>query len=147
MTNLRKENRELLQLLRTVRDDLNNRARNVAEMYEGNTPLVELGDGIWRRLNDTLDACEPDIPGIPQEPGKLPAHHKQWFDQLKSAGSKGDIALMSCLDSKTFEPRSVLALVGHEDGNFVLTPVGHFCPEENPYEAYLPPRTEEDIAQ
>ena len=146
MPNLRKRNRDLEAVLRAVRDDLLMRAQMNAHMNNGEV-IVDVGNGVWYRLNNTLDESEPEIPGIPQEPGKLPDHHKQWFDQLKRAGSDGNLALMSCLDAKTFEPRSVLALVSHVDGDFVMTPIGHLCPEDNPYEAYLPPRSEEDISR
>ena len=146
MPNLRKRIRDLEEVMKAIRDDLNLRAK--AWEYDNPSDFqVGVGEAVWRRFNDTLDQAEPEIPGIPQEPGKLPDHHKQWFDQLKRAGSDGNLALMSCLDAKTFEPRSVLALVSHVDGDFVMTPIGHLCPEDNPYEAYLPPRSEEDISR
>ena len=142
MPNLRKQNRELLQLLGSIHADLLMRAQMNAHKNDGEV-VVEIGNGVWFRLCETLN--QPKEPeGIPQEPGKLPKHHIQWFEQLKKACGAGHLALMSCLDAKTMEPRSVLTLVGHDDGQFVMTPVGHLCPEDNPYEAYLPPRTEQE---
>lgn len=146
MPNLRKRIRDLEEVMRAVRDDLNLRAK--AWEYENPGDFqVAVGESIWRRFNETLDQTEPEIAGIPSEKMTIPDHHKQWFEQLKKAGANGDLALMACLDAKTFEPRTVLALVGHDNGDYVLTPVGHLCPEDNPYEAYLPPRTEEDISR
>lgn len=144
MPNLRKQNRELMQLLGSIHADLLMRAQ-INSHRPGNDGeiVVELGNGVWSRLCDTMNQ-KAEVEGIPQEPGKLPAHHKQWFEQLKKAAGSGDLALMSCLDAKTMEPRSVLTLVGFDDGMYVMTPVGHLCPEDNPFEAYMPPRTEEE---
>ena len=76
------------------------------------------------------------------EPGPLPEHHKQWFNRLKKAGKQGDLALLSCLDVDTSEPRSVICLVGYQDGEIIMTPIGHLCTKDNPYEAYGPPSAE-----
>ena len=46
---------------------------------------------------------------------ELPAHHIQWFEQMKLATKNGDIALMSCLDAKTKEPRSVICIASQAD--------------------------------
>lgn len=139
MTNLRKENRDLLQLLEAIRNDLFMRGTK-----EEDGTVVNISNGIWSRLNDTLTNLVPLSQGKPDPHKKIPAHHKQWFEQLKLAASQGNLALMSCLDAKTMEYRSVLTLVGHDKEGFVMTPVGHLCPEDNPYEAYLPPRTEQE---
>lgn len=74
-----------------------------------------------------------------QEPGPLPKHHKQWFNQLRKAGAAGHIALMSCLDTATKESRSVICLVSWDGQEYLFTPIGHLCTEDNPYEAYGPP--------
>lgn len=71
---------------------------------------------------------------------KLPDHHVQWFEQMRLATKNGDIALMSCLDAKTKEPRSVICIVSQaDDGGIEMIPLGHFVPEGNPFDAYLPP--------
>jgi hypothetical protein len=140
MSNLRKENRDLLDLLTAISNDLIMRG---TKDKNGNT-IIELSNGLWCRLNEVLNKPIETI-GLPDQHGKLPDHHKQWFHQLQKAAGAGDLALMACLDAKTMEPRSVLALVGHEDGDFIMTPIGHLCTENNPYEAYIPPRTEQDI--
>lgn len=71
---------------------------------------------------------------------KLPDHHIQWFEQMKLATKNGDIALISCLDAKTKEPRSVICIASQaDDGGIAMIPLGHFVPEENPFDAYLPP--------
>ena len=71
---------------------------------------------------------------------KLPAHHIQWFEQMKLATKNGDIALVSCLDAKTKEPRSVICIASQaDDGGIEMIPLGHFVPEGNPFDAYLPP--------
>ena len=142
MTNLRKQNRELLQLLSSIHADLLMRAQTNTCSSDDKI-IVEINNGIWSRLCETLSQPK-DAEGISKEPGKLPKHHIQWFEQLKKACAVGHLALMSCLDAKTMEPRSVLTLVGHDNGQFVMTPVGHLCPEDNPYEAYLPPSNEQE---
>ena len=71
---------------------------------------------------------------------KLPSHHTQWFEQLKLAAKNDDVALVSCLDAVTKEPRSVLCIISQaDDGGIEMIPLGHFVPEGNPYDAYLPP--------
>ena len=71
---------------------------------------------------------------------KLPARHIQWFKQMKLAVKNGDIALISCLDAKTKEPRSVICIASQaDDGGIEMIPLGHFVPEGNPFDAYLPP--------
>ncbi|QDP54389.1 MAG: hypothetical protein Unbinned4120contig1000_41 [Prokaryotic dsDNA virus sp.] len=78
-----------------------------------------------------------------REPGPLPEHHRQWFEQLKLAASRGDLALMSCIDISTGNDVSVICLVGQEHGTgepeVLFTPIGHLCTEDNPFEAYGPP--------
>lgn len=144
MPNLRKENRDLLQLLEMIRTDMLMRGTK----DDDGITVVEMSNGIWRRINDALNGQVPESLGLPYPIGKLPEHHKQWFEQLKTACMAGDMALMSCLDAKTLEPRSVIALVGHDKaGGFIMTPVGHLCPEDNPYEAYIPPRTEQETVR
>lgn len=70
----------------------------------------------------------------------IPWHHKQWFEQLTLAFANGDVALMSCLDAKTAEPRSVICIVQRENGGeFQFIPIGHLCPEPDPFDAYIPP--------
>ena len=71
---------------------------------------------------------------------KLPDHHIQWFEQMKLATKNGDIALVSCLDAKTKEPRSVICITSQAyDGGIEMIPLGHFAPEGDPFDAYLPP--------
>lgn len=137
--NLRKENRDLINLIELIKRDLLMRG----EKEEDGIVTVNLSNGIWHRINDMLANAEPESKGQPDPIGKIPKHHKQWFEQLKKACLAGDLALMACLDIKTLEQRSVLTLVGHQNDEFVLTPVGHLCTADNPYEAYMPPRTEE----
>ena len=143
MPNLRKINRELLQLLEAIRTDMLMRGTK----DEDGTAVVEMSNGLWRRINDALNGQVPESLGLPDPIGKLPEHHKQWFEQLKKAMFDGNVALMAGLDAKTMEPRSILALVSHEDGEFLMTPVGHLCPADNPYEAYIPPRTEQETVR
>lgn len=143
MPNLRKENRELLQLLESIRNDMLMRGTK----DEDGTTVVEMSAGLWFRLNEALNGQVPESTGLPDPVGKLPEHHKQWFEQLKNACMAGDLALMACLDAKTMQPRSVLTLVGRDQQGFLMTPVGHLCPEDNPYEAYLPPRTEQETVR
>ena len=79
------------------------------------------------------------------EPGPLPDHHRQWFEQLKLAAKNGDLALMSCIDISTGKDVSVICLVGQEQGTgepeVLFTQIGHLCTEDNPFEAYGPPNS------
>ncbi len=75
-----------------------------------------------------------------KEPGPLPEHHKQWFQTLKDAAADDNLALVSCFDAKTGEPRSVITAVGWDGANYVMTPLGHLCTEDNPYDAYIAPQ-------
>lgn len=79
------------------------------------------------------------MPKKKPHPDAIPAHHMQWFEELKKACFNGDLALLSCKDADTDEPRSVLCAVHQEAGEFVFTPFGHLCPKDNPFEAYTPP--------
>ncbi|WP_109798669.1 DUF6117 family protein [Novosphingobium meiothermophilum] len=69
----------------------------------------------------------------------IPEHHRQWFKTLIDAAKSDDLALMSCLDAETGEPRSVICAVGRRDGEFVFTPFGNLATADNPYDAYIPP--------
>ena len=69
----------------------------------------------------------------------IPDHHRQWFEQLKLAAKNGDVALMSCLDAVTKEPRTVLCIVSQVADEYAdFIPLGHFVPEGNPFDAYIP---------
>jgi len=141
MTNLRKENRELIDLLRSIVSDMLMRGTK----EEDGGIVVEMSNGIWSRIHEAIGSAEAEGRGSADPIGKIPSHHKQWYEQMLKAGKTGDLALMACLDAKTMEPRSVITLVGHQDGEFVMTPIGHLCPHDNPYEAYIPPRTEQEV--
>lgn len=141
MTNLRKENRELVDLLRTIVSDMLMRGTK----EEDGGIVVEMSNGIWQRIHEAIGSADAEGVGRADPIGKIPKHHKQWYEQMLKAASLGDLALMACLDAKTMETRSVIALVGHQDGEFVMTPIGHLCPFDNPYEAYIPPRTEQEV--
>ena len=66
----------------------------------------------------------------------------QWFEQLKLAAKNDDMALMSCLDAVTKEPRTVLCVTNQApDGYVEFIPLGHFVPKGNPFDAYIPPET------
>ena len=72
----------------------------------------------------------------------IPDHHRQWFEQLKLAAKNDDMALMSCLDAVTKEPRTVLCVTNQApDGYVEFIPLGHFVPKGNPFDAYIPPET------
>ncbi len=70
----------------------------------------------------------------------IPDYARANFDTLLRAAAAGDLALVECADAVTGEPRYVLRAVGCDDGDFVMTPLGHLAPG-NPFEAYLPPET------
>ena len=129
---------ELEAVLQLVHKDLLQRGTK----EEDGGIVVDVGAGVWYRLCQTLKSGQGNAKGKDQDKGVIPEHHKQWFNQLKLAAANGDLALMLCHDINSMEPRSVITLVGRQDGDIIMTPVGHLCPEDNPYEAYLPPRTE-----
>jgi len=77
----------------------------------------------------------------------LAAHHRANFQTLLRAAENGHLALMSCLDAATGEPRAVLAAANfHEDGSVEFVPFGHLA-AGNPYDAYLPPESEPEVIQ
>ncbi|WP_404478668.1 DUF6117 family protein [Novosphingobium sp. BL-52-GroH] len=68
----------------------------------------------------------------------IPEAHRTNFQTLLDAATQGDLALMECTDAATGEPRYVICAVGHDNGEFVMTPFGHLH-DGNPFEAYVPP--------
>lgn len=134
---------ELESVLRLVHKDLLQRGTK----EEDGGIVVDVGAGVWYRLCQTLKTGEP-AKGKLDAHQQIPEHHKQWFEQLKTAHSHGRLALMACLDAETLEYRSVITLVGDDkEGGIIMTPVGHLCPKDNPFEAYLPPATQQETMQ
>lgn len=72
----------------------------------------------------------------------IPDHARTNFDTLLRAAADGNLALMECRDAVTRQPRYVLCAVARSDGDFVFTPFGHLA-DGNPYDAYLPPDTDD----
>lgn len=72
----------------------------------------------------------------------IPKHVRTNFNTLLEAAKEGHLALVECVDAKTNETRHVLCAV-HEnaEGEFDFTPFGHMCPDDNPFDAYIPPET------
>ena len=68
----------------------------------------------------------------------IPDHARANFETLLQAAQAGDLALMECTEVASGETRYVLCAVGHDGGEYVMTPFGHLAPG-NPYEAYIPP--------
>ncbi|GLK47016.1 MULTISPECIES: DUF6117 family protein [Novosphingobium] len=68
----------------------------------------------------------------------IPEAHAANFQTLLDAASQGHLALMECTDAVTGEPRYVICAVGHDEGEYVMTPFGHLH-DGNPYQAYIPP--------
>lgn len=134
---------ELESVLRLVHKDLLQRGTK----EEDGGIVVEVGAGTWYRICQTLKTGDGGGKGKLEAHQQIPDHHKQWFEQLKLAGARGDLALMACLDAETLEYRSVLTLVSRDADGVTMTPVGHLCPKDNPYEAYLPPATRQETIQ
>lgn len=64
------------------------------------------------------------------------------FNTLLKAAKAGHLALMECVDAKTNETRHVMCAVAEDaEGMVNITPFGHMCPDENPFDAYIPPET------
>lgn len=68
----------------------------------------------------------------------IPDHARRNFQTLLRAAEAGHLALMECTDAVTGEPRYVIAAMGRDGSDYVMTPFGHLA-EGNPYEAYIPP--------
>ncbi|URW75899.1 DUF6117 family protein [Sphingomonas donggukensis] len=68
----------------------------------------------------------------------IPDHARTNFATLLRAAAAGDLALVECLDAGTRELRYVIAAIGRDDEDFVMTPFGHLAPA-NPFGTYLPP--------
>jgi len=80
--------------------------------------------------------------------GPIPAHINANFQTLLRAAEDGRLALLSCLDAKTGEPRYVLVAVSDSDDpeTVNMVPFGHLC-TGNPYEEYTPPSFDDDEPQ
>lgn len=68
----------------------------------------------------------------------IPEHARRNFQTLLRAAEAGHLALMECRDAVTGEPRYVIAAVGRDGTDYVMTPFGHLA-DGNPYDAYVPP--------
>jgi hypothetical protein len=68
----------------------------------------------------------------------IPEAHRTNFGTLLRAAADGNLALIECTDAQSGVPRYVIAAVGRDGADFIMTPFGHLA-DGNPYEAYLPP--------
>ncbi|CAM5531696.1 hypothetical protein MAUB1S_08875 [Mycolicibacterium aubagnense] len=75
----------------------------------------------------------------------IPDHVRANFNTLLRAAADGNLALMECADNATGEARYVICAVGRESGSYLFTPFGHLA-DRNPYDAYLPPSPDGDLA-
>lgn len=72
----------------------------------------------------------------------IPEHHMQWFETLKLAAANGALALMSGRDAANGESISVICIANiMEDGTIGFIPVGNLATTENPFDAYIPPKS------
>lgn len=60
------------------------------------------------------------------------------FETLKKAAANGDLALIESTDAKTGEYRAVIAAMGWDGNQYLITPLGHMA-TGNPFEDYVPP--------
>jgi len=60
------------------------------------------------------------------------------FETLKRAAASGDLALIESKDAKTGEYRAVIAAIGRDGDEYIVTPLGHLA-TGNPYEDYADP--------
>jgi hypothetical protein len=70
-------------------------------------------------------------------PAPIPPGHRDNFNTLLRAAADGALALLSCLDATTGEPRYVICAVAYDGKEYQMTPFGHLC-NGNPYEEYVP---------
>ena len=73
----------------------------------------------------------------------IPDYASTNFNRLLRGAAAGDLALVECTDAVTGEPRYVLCAIGHDGGDYMMTPFGHLAPG-NPFDAYVPPQTPSD---
>ena len=69
----------------------------------------------------------------------IPDHMVDRFNTLKQACVDGKLALLECQDAKSGEPRYVLCAVNQHHDEFLFAPFAHMTPDDNPYDAYIPP--------
>ena len=74
----------------------------------------------------------------------IPESFQNNFNTLLRAAEVGDLALMECTDAVTGALRYVICAVGHQDGQYTMTPFGHLH-DGDPYKAYIPPAAGEDL--
>lgn len=74
------------------------------------------------------------------ETGPIPAHVSANFRTMLQAAEDKRLALLSCRDHATGEPRYVIVAVSDSDesGAATLVPFGHLC-ADNPFKEYVPP--------
>ncbi|TYC78743.1 DUF6117 family protein [Novosphingobium sp. BW1] len=68
----------------------------------------------------------------------IPEPYRRNFQTLLRAAADGNLALLECTDAQTGVPRYVVTAVGRDEGDYVMTPLGHLC-NGNPFEHYIPP--------
>ena len=76
----------------------------------------------------------------------IPEPYRRNFQTLLDAAADDNLALMECSDAASGVPRYVIVAVGRTDGDYEMTPFGHLH-DGNPYEAYLPPFSEDQLVQ
>lgn len=73
----------------------------------------------------------------------IPKHMRGRFNTLLRAAERNDLALMSCLDAETREPRFVICAVNVDEAggetSYTFVPLAHLTPQDDPYDAYIPP--------
>lgn len=70
----------------------------------------------------------------------IPEHTSANFRTMVRAAENGDLALVTCSDATTGEPRYVICAVSFDGNEYLFTPFGHLA-DGNPYEAYVIPGT------
>jgi hypothetical protein len=58
--------------------------------------------------------------------------------------ANNDTCLMSCRDAITGMPVTVIAAIHMEKDEYVFTPLAQLPGTDNPYDAYIPPKGEEE---
>jgi hypothetical protein len=79
----------------------------------------------------------------------IPDYARKNFQTLLRAAEVGHLSLMECTDAASGVPRYVICAVGWQEdehgGEYLMTPFGHLA-DGNPYELYVPPYAEGDVA-
>lgn len=69
----------------------------------------------------------------------IPEGYKANFETLLKAAKNGDLALVECTDTLTSKPVFTLCAIGHEGGEYAMSPLAKMF-DGNPFDELNPPQ-------